>query len=752
MRFRRFRPPTAQSAPGYTLQGNRHEQSVQHDQGGRGWRRGHRAGGDGAVASRAELVHRQTKRPDAAARSAIRPHSLSGDRQGVAAGHNGGNGGSRRHPVGSHWRAGNQRGARRRAKGRKPAGAAQQIRSLRQSQAHRRQSGLGRVGAAEGQRAEECRFRHHPRTHQRHLFRRSARHRNAGRRTTPRFQHRAIHYQSGSPRGAGGFRTGADTEAPGLFGGQGERSGNQRAVARGSHCAARSRIFRHRTQSPLCRQRRHADRPRAVAVRRDGDRQYFWRHSFRLRRDGVGLARYAAVRLARSGGPVRTQEGAVRAGPRQRAGDRGQGHCHSAWLHSQRRHDVAHHAQPAGRRGPARTGLRYRSRGRRANRRYCGAGRGATFDPADGRCGAECVGTGRQQAEGTRAMATHFTRRSALTIIAGCGASMAAGRAWADDKTGRVIYPVAVPVYQSQFVADRIGYFKEAGLDCKLIQGGSGVKTREIVASSQGDIGIGDVTHPMQLANHGRAGRILMPTDTRSSAVMFILRKDLWDQGITTLEKLTEWKRPDGRKPIVSVSSLGGTNHVWSSYYMETMGLDQKVTWIGTGNVDTMLGSLKTRQVDVLVSSLSLLNDSKEQGWGALLFDGTDEGVWKECCGGKVPVTSHFTLQATIDKDPRKMQAFVTAIWRATQWIRTHSPEEIYGVMEPYVGSTSRAANVLEITALQKVADYDATIDAAGFARGEKVWFREMTGIKPLTIAEVVSPTFVEVARKAYPA
>jgi NitT/TauT family transport system substrate-binding protein len=33
---------------------------------------------------------------------------------------------------------------------------------------------------------------------------------------------------------------------------------------------------------------------------------------------------------------------------------------------------------------------------------------------------------------------------------------MAAGRVWAEDKT-------AVPVYQTQFVADRVGYFKEAG-------------------------------------------------------------------------------------------------------------------------------------------------------------------------------------------------------------------------------------------------------------------------------------------------
>jgi NitT/TauT family transport system substrate-binding protein len=348
-------------------------------------------------------------------------------------------------------------------------------------------------------------------------------------------------------------------------------------------------------------------------------------------------------------------------------------------------------------------------------------------------------------------MATHFTRRSALTIIAGCGASVGAGHAWAEDKPGRVIYPVAVPVYQSQFVADRIGFFKDAGLDCKLLQGGSGVKTREIIASSQGDIGIGDVTHPMQLSNHGRNGRILMPVDTRSSSVIFIIRKDLKDQGITTLEALAAWKRPDGRKPIVSVSSLGGTNHVWSSYYMETMGLDQKVTWVGTGNVDTMLGSLKTKQVDVLVSSQSLLNDSVEQGWGALLFDGTDEAIWNKYIGGKIPVTGHFTLQSTIDKDPAKMQAFVTALWRASQWIKAHSSDEIYDVIEPYVGSTSRGANILEITALKKVADYEGTIDAEGFARGGKVWFREMTGIKPLTIADVVSPGFIEAARKAYP-
>jgi NitT/TauT family transport system substrate-binding protein len=75
----------------------------------------------------------------------------------------------------------------------------------------------------------------------------------------------------------------------------------------------------------------------------------------------------------------------------------------------------------------------------------------------------------------------HVSRRAALTVIAGASAALASRRAGAQNASGRVIYPVAIPIYQTQFVADRIGYFKEVGLDCKLIQGGSGVKTREII-------------------------------------------------------------------------------------------------------------------------------------------------------------------------------------------------------------------------------------------------------------------------------
>ena len=51
--------------------------------------------------------------------------------------------------------------------------------------------------------------------------------------------------------------------------------------------------------------------------------------------------------------------------------------------------------------------------------------------------------------------------------------------------------------------------------------------------------------------------------------------------------------------------------------------------------------------------------------------------------GGPVPVNANFCLAATIEKDPAKMQAFTNAAWRATQWIKANSPENILGTIEP---------------------------------------------------------------------
>lgn len=347
-------------------------------------------------------------------------------------------------------------------------------------------------------------------------------------------------------------------------------------------------------------------------------------------------------------------------------------------------------------------------------------------------------------------MASIMTRRSVVTALAAAGVAGAVPARAATAARG--IYPVATCSYMVVFAAQGLGFLKDEGLESRLVQGGSGVKTREIIASGQADFAIADFVHPMLLTNKGRPCRALTGVDRIAAGLQFMIRADLYAQGITDLAKFVAWKRPDGRKPLIGVSSIGGTTHVWASYFMEKLGYEGAVTWLGVGNVETMLGSLKTKQVDILINTFSLVGEVESQGYGKLLYDGSDPKNWDQVIGGNVPVTVNFCLQSRIDRDPAQVQAWTNALLRSARWVDSHSPDEIYGAIEPFVGSTSRDSNLIEIKATKAVGNPAGAIDQAQFDRGAKVWFREMTGVQTLPLDEVYAPDFVRKAAEKYPA
>ena len=344
-------------------------------------------------------------------------------------------------------------------------------------------------------------------------------------------------------------------------------------------------------------------------------------------------------------------------------------------------------------------------------------------------------------------MAFIIKRRS---IVCAMAALPFAGGARAQAKTGALAYPVAVPGYQCVFVAQAQGFLKEEGYDFKMIQGGSGVKTRAIMAAGEADFMIADILHTLQLNNRQRPTKSIAAVDLRSPSQRWVIRKDLWDQGIDTVEKFAAWKRPNGSKPIFGISSLGGTAHLWAHYYMEKFGFEDNVSWVQVGNVETMLGSLKTKQIDILATTISLVSDAEKHGWGKAFFDGGNEQIWNKYVGGPVPVNTVMCQQPTIAKDPEKVQAYANALYRALQWIKVNTPEKIHDVIEPFVGSTSRESNLLEIAAVKEVTDYQGLVDPAAYDRGGKMWFREITGIKPVRVDDAFDGSFIKKAHAKY--
>lgn len=354
-----------------------------------------------------------------------------------------------------------------------------------------------------------------------------------------------------------------------------------------------------------------------------------------------------------------------------------------------------------------------------------------------------------------------LTRRGFLSRTGGIGLAaalapgMVSGTAWGQDaKLMKCIgaHPANITNYAPQLIAMSEGFLEDEGLDFSLVVSGGGSKLREIVAADQADFGLGDITHSLQMTNRGRPSKVLMAIDQRCVIANIVIRQDLYEAGIDTLEKLLAWKRPDGSKPLMAVTTLGGGQHAYAAYILNRVpGGENAVTWIAGGVTHTILGGLQTKKFDAIVAPPSWQFEAEDRGWGKAIVDLRDEKLSYELFGGPVSTTVFYARQPTIDKDPAKVQAYVNAMYRAMQWIKGASVEEFYAsVGEKYLNALPPEMVKREIAYYQETFYFDGVVTPEAYANGGKVWFGGMSEIKPIDYAEAVDSRFVEAAREKY--
>src|SRR5262250_1089050 len=103
-----------------------------------------------------------------------------------------------------------------------------------------------------------------------------------------------------------------------------------------------------------------------------------------------------------------------------------------------------------------------------------------------------------------------ITRREAL--IAGsafAASSLLPAALRAENKLATLAFGPVSPVYAIGMIADLKGYFKEEGLDFKLVTGNAGTFGRQTLAAGQAMFAHGDASHPLQLSARGKPCKIL---------------------------------------------------------------------------------------------------------------------------------------------------------------------------------------------------------------------------------------------------
>jgi NitT/TauT family transport system substrate-binding protein len=351
-----------------------------------------------------------------------------------------------------------------------------------------------------------------------------------------------------------------------------------------------------------------------------------------------------------------------------------------------------------------------------------------------------------------------LTRRDVLLAAGAAGTALALPR-WARAQAHRPItvsHSVSTFVYAQHLVAREKKFFEEEGVtvDKGFIVPGGGAKVVQALAAGQALFALGDSNHPLKISEKGKEALILFATDTRCSYANVVARKELYDTGLTSVEKLGTMKRPGGGKWVVAATAIGSGTHVYGTYVLDQYKmpdgkpLNSVVEWVGGGASTTMLGGLKAGKFDAIMAVPEWLWAAEDQGFGKAIYNVLEEKAWNQVFGGALPVTVGYCLKETVERDPAAVQSYVTACYRAQKWIQKAPDAEILDLLhKTYMDTFSREEVLKSIRYYRGILDWDFVVEEREYNQAVKIFLATRTLEKEIPFAKAVDMTFV---RKAH--
>ncbi|TMJ21710.1 MAG: ABC transporter substrate-binding protein [Alphaproteobacteria bacterium] len=214
--------------------------------------------------------------------------------------------------------------------------------------------------------------------------------------------------------------------------------------------------------------------------------------------------------------------------------------------------------------------------------------------------------------------------------------------------------------YLSLTIAERKGFFKDAGLDVEIndFQGGS--KSLEALMGGSADVTAGAYEHqPIK-------GFVLMG---RGMQIAIGLRKEV----------AAKVKGPADIKGLkFGVSAPGSSTHMLLLSWAAKGGLKTSdVVAIGVGAGATVVAAIEKGQVDGVSQTDPALTMLQDKGMIEVKVDTRTTKGNQEVFGGAFPAACLYTQPGFLTKTPNTAQALATAIVRADEWLQTASPADV---------------------------------------------------------------------------
>jgi NitT/TauT family transport system substrate-binding protein len=227
-------------------------------------------------------------------------------------------------------------------------------------------------------------------------------------------------------------------------------------------------------------------------------------------------------------------------------------------------------------------------------------------------------------------------------------------------------------IYLPLTVTERLGFFREEGLDVVIQDFGAGARALQALIGGSVEVVAGGYDHTIQMQALGRdiVAFVLL---NRYPGLVLAVRKDLESE----IRSISDLK---GRR--VGVTAPGSSTHIFVNYLLIKSGLrPTDVSIVSTSVGAQAVAAVQNRLVDAISNVEPAISLLSERGLIRVLADTRTAQGTRAVLGGEYPFASLYTTRAWLERNPDKAQRLTNAMVRGLRWMQGKSAEEIAQIL-----------------------------------------------------------------------
>src|SRR5436190_12919760 len=217
-------------------------------------------------------------------------------------------------------------------------------------------------------------------------------------------------------------------------------------------------------------------------------------------------------------------------------------------------------------------------------------------------------------------------------------------------------------------IAERLGHFKEQGLDVTINDFRGGAQSLQALAGGSVDVVTGAYEHTIRMQAKGQDVRALIELG-RFPGIVLGVRKD----------RANAYKSPADLKGMkIGVSAPGSSTNFFVMYLLAKAGLKPTdASYIGVGIGPSVIAAVIKGEIDAMSNLDPMMTKLELDGQIKVVADTRTEEGTRAIFGGSNPAAVLYVKQEFSARNPNTMQALVNAFHKTLKWLESATPEQV---------------------------------------------------------------------------